>query len=64
VRDDAGFYGACVAIRSGRGSMTHHRVIRFTPRFDSHDQALGFAHAQAHAWMSEHGLPRILPDVE
>ncbi len=62
MRDDAGLYEACLAIRSGRGSMTHHRVMRFVPRFDSHDQALGFAHAQADAWVSEHDLPRITLD--
>jgi len=34
--------------------MTHQRVIRFAPRFDSHDQALVFAREQACAWISEH----------
>ena len=42
-----------LAIRSGRGSMTHESVMRFDPHFDSHDAALGFAQAQAAAWIGE-----------
>ena len=33
---DDGRYAASVSIRSGRGSGTHDRVIRLTPRFVSH----------------------------
>jgi len=58
LRDDGGLFGACVAIRSGRGSMTHQRVIRFAPRFDSHDEALVFAREQACAWIGEQDAPR------
>ncbi|MBW8759167.1 MAG: hypothetical protein JF586_16270 [Burkholderiales bacterium] len=52
-RDHGGHYTASLAIRSGRGSMTHERVMRFDPHFDSHDAALGFAQAQAAAWIGE-----------
>jgi hypothetical protein len=53
-RDHGGrFYTALLAIRSGRGSMTHERVVRFDSQFDSHDAALGFAQAQAAAWIGE-----------
>ena len=52
-RDLGGHYTASLAIRSGRGSMTHERVMRFDPHFDSHDAALGFAQAQAAAWIGE-----------
>ncbi len=38
---------ASVSIRSGRGSMTHDRVMRFVPEFDSQDQAARFAVEQA-----------------
>ena len=33
--------------------MTHERVVRFDSQFDSHDAALGFAQAQAAAWIGE-----------
>jgi len=49
--DHGGRYTASLSIRSGRGSMTHERVMRFDPSFDSHDAALGFAQAQAAAWI-------------
>ncbi len=31
--------------------MTHDRVMRFVPVFDSHDEASCFASAQALAWI-------------
>ena len=37
---DDGRYAASVSIRSGRGSGTHDRVMRFTPVFGSNN-ALG-----------------------
>lgn len=46
-----GRYAAAVSIRSGRGSMTHDRVMRFVPAFDSHEQATRFATEQALAWI-------------
>jgi len=42
---------AAVSIRTGRGSMTHDRVFRFVPIFDSHDEAARFAIEQALAWI-------------
>lgn len=54
---DTGRYAASVSIRSGRGSMTHDRVMRFVPQFDSPDQASRFATAQALAWI---GLPALV----
>lgn len=51
--NDGGRYQAAVSIRSGRGSMTHDRVMRFVPVFDSHAQAARFATEQALAWIGE-----------
>jgi hypothetical protein len=48
---EGGRYTAGVSIRSGTGSMTHDRVMRFVPVFDTHDQATRFAAAQALAWL-------------
>ncbi|MBL8287375.1 MAG: hypothetical protein JNL85_05260 [Rubrivivax sp.] len=42
---------AAVSIRSGRGSMTHDRVVRFSPVFDTDEQATRFATEQALAWI-------------
>ena len=38
--------------------MTHDRVLRFVPLFDSHDQAARFATEQALAWI---GAPAAAP---
>ena len=48
---DSGRYAASVVIRSGRGRATHHRVLRFVPRFNSRDSARRYAldHGVAHA---------------
>lgn len=46
-RADGGRYAASVSIRSGRGSMTHDRVMRFIPQFDTRDQTVRFATQQA-----------------
>ena len=50
-REDGGSYTASVSIRSGRASMSHDRVMRFVPLFDSHDAASRYAVAQALAWV-------------
>jgi len=55
-RDAAGLYSASLSIRSGQGSMTHDRVMRFVPQFDSHEEAAGFARAQADAWLECTGV--------
>ena len=49
---DGGRFAASVSIRSGIGSMTHDRVLRFVPVFDTHDQATRFATEQALAWIA------------
>nr|WP_307726764.1 hypothetical protein [uncultured Caldimonas sp.] len=46
-----GRYAASVSIRSGRGSTTHDRVLRFVPVFDSRDEAARYATAQGLAWL-------------
>ena len=46
-----GRFAAAVSIRSGSGSMTHDRVTRFAPVFDTHDQATRYATDQALAWI-------------
>jgi hypothetical protein len=48
---DTGRYAASAVIRSGKGRTTHHRVLRFVPRFDSRDRARRYAvdHGVAHA---------------
>lgn len=46
-----GRYAAAVSIRSGSGSMTHDRVMRFVPVFDTDDQATRFAVQQALDWL-------------
>jgi hypothetical protein len=43
-----------VSIRSGRGSATSDRVLRFHPIFDSRDAAERYATAQGLAWI---GVP-------
>lgn len=48
---DDGRYAAIVSIRSGSGSMTHDRVMRFTPLFDTPGEATRFAADQATAWI-------------
>lgn len=44
---EGGRFAASVSIRSGAGSMTHDRVMRFARVFDTHDQAARFATDQA-----------------
>jgi hypothetical protein len=45
-------YAASVSIRSGRGSATHDRVMRFVPEFDSGEAALQYASDQGLDWIS------------
>jgi len=49
---DSGRFAAVVSIRCGTGSMTHDRVMRFVPVFDTHEQATRFATEQALAWIA------------
>ena len=44
--------------------MTHDRVLRFVPVFDSHDEAAHFAVEQAMAWIDATALladPSLTP---
>jgi hypothetical protein len=50
---DDGRFAASVSIRSGRGSGTHDRVIRLTPRFASHASAVRFAIDHGLGWIRE-----------
>lgn len=56
TRTGTGRYAASVAIRSGRGSATHHRVLRFIPRFDSRDSACRYAIDEGLAWLQRNSL--------
>jgi len=51
TRTDSGRFAASVAIRSGHGSATHHRVLRFVPRFDTSAKARRYAVDQGIAWL-------------
>lgn len=50
---DGGF-SASVSIRSGRGTGTTDRIMRFTPRFSSHRAASRYATAEGLSWVSKH----------
>ncbi len=53
----AGQYAASVSIRSGRGSGTHDRVMRFSALFDSAAAALHYATEHAMRWIHERQAP-------
>ena len=55
---ESGRYAASAAIRSGHGRATHHRVLRFVPRFDSRDSARRYAITQGIAHASALTLQR------
>ena len=48
-----GRYVASVSIRSGKGSATHDRVMRFSGLFDSATSALQYATEHALGWINE-----------
>ena len=50
---DEGCYAASVSIRSGRGSATHDRVLRFSGLFDSAAAAVHYATEHALHWIQE-----------
>jgi hypothetical protein len=52
-----GRYAASVSIRSGKGSATHDRVMRFSGLFDSAAQALQYATEHALGWIKERSVP-------
>ena len=47
-----------MSIRTGRGSGTSDRVLRFLPRFDSAQDAIRFATEQGLGWVRESAAPR------
>ncbi|MBU1358008.1 MAG: hypothetical protein KKC79_02410 [Gammaproteobacteria bacterium] len=62
---DDGRFKASVSIRSGRGSGTHDRVLRFTPSFGSHAAALRFAIDQGLSWVRERtGALQLIPSAQ
>lgn len=50
---DQGRYTASVSIRSGRGSETHDRVMRFSAPFDNAAAAVQYATEHALGWIRE-----------
>ncbi len=52
-----GQYAASVSIRSGRGSATHDRVMRFSGLFDSASAAVHYATEHAMGWIHERSTP-------
>jgi hypothetical protein len=54
---DCGAFAPSVSIRSGRGSATHDRVLRFHARFDTRDGARRYAVEQGIAWLGRMHLP-------
>ncbi len=52
-RLEDGLFAASVSIRSGRGSGTHDRVMRFTPRFADRAQAVRYATEQGLGWVRQ-----------
>jgi hypothetical protein len=52
-----GFYAASVSIRSGSGSATHDRVLRFSGLFDSAAAAVQYATDHALGWIGERSSP-------
>jgi hypothetical protein len=52
-----GRYAASVSIRSGKGSATHDRVMRFSGLFDSAASALHYATEHALGWIQERSAP-------
>jgi len=52
-----GRFAASVSIRSGRGSGTHDRVLRFSGIFDSAAAAVHYATEHALGWIHERSAP-------
>lgn len=53
---DSGQYTASLSIRSGRGSMTHDRVFRFTPLFPTDQAAARYALHQGLSYLRRPSL--------
>lgn len=54
---EGGRFAASVSIRSGRGSGTHDRILRFSGLFDSAAAAVHFATEHAISWIHERSAP-------
>lgn len=52
-----GRFAASVSIRSGSGSGTHDRVLRFSAIFDSAAAAVQYATEHAMGWIRERASP-------
>jgi hypothetical protein len=52
-----GLFAASVSIRSGKGSETHDRVMRFNGLFESASAALQYATQNALDWIAERKSP-------
>ena len=60
---ETGHYAASVSIRSGRGSGSHDRVLRFAGRFATHEAAQRYALQQGMGWLRRHRAPDHHPDT-
>jgi len=58
---DDGRFAASVSIRSGHGSGTHDRVMRFTPSFANQAAAIRYALDQGLGWVRERTAPHGTP---
>lgn len=56
-----GGFAASVSIRSGRGSATHDRILRFAGLFDSAAQAVQYATEHAIGWIHERSGISVAP---
>lgn len=54
-----GRFAASVSIRSGQGSGTHDRVLRFNGFFDSAASAVHYATEHAMRWIHERSSPPV-----
>jgi hypothetical protein len=52
-RLDDGRYAASVSIRTGRGTATHDRVLRFAALFNTQAAAVTYATEQGLIWVRE-----------
>ena len=53
IQHSEGQFAASVSIRSGRGSATHDRVMRFSGLFESAAAAIHYATEHALGWIQE-----------
>jgi len=56
---EKGCFRASVSIRSGRGSNTHDRVLRFSKLFDNAASALSYATDEGLSWIRERGATAV-----